>query len=302
MSYDRRDFPNRITVELTNRCNVDCIFCPRQHVSMPLGDMTKSLFIDIVNEASNHLPVSMVLFFRGESLLHEHFLEFIVYAKAKGIYPVQIATNALLLDETRQDALIDAEIDFLSVSLDTNNADKYAKSRKGGNLEVSKKNLISFCEKCKLKRLAGKKTPEIQISTVDIEEYRDEKDVFIDFWRKHADIVRVYTEHSSDGNMGSVNSASINSTLRKPCMKVYTDMVVYWDGTVALCNHDWDNDLNIGNVNSTSIYDVWNGDTYERIRRMHESGNFKNSIVCKNCDHWLSYYTDKGFLGELYKN
>jgi len=269
---------------------------------MTLGDMTKNLFFDIVNEASNHLPVSMVLFFRGESLLHEHFLEFIRYAKSKGIYPVQIATNALLLDENMQNALIDAEIDFLSVSLDTNSADKYAKSRKGGDLEVSKKNLIRFCEKCKQKRLAGIKSPEIQVSTVDIEEYRNEKDVFIDFWRKHTDIVRVYMEHSSDGNMGSVNGASINSTLRKPCMKVYTDMVIYWDGTVALCNHDWDNNLNIGYVGSSSIYDVWNGDTYENIRKMHESGNFNNSIVCKSCDHWFSYYTDKGFLGELYKN
>jgi len=269
---------------------------------MTLADMTKDLFINIVDEASNHLPVSMVLFFRGESFLHEHFLEFIKYTKSKGISPVIIATNALLLDETMQDALIDAELDFLSVSLDTNNADKYANSRKGGDLEVSKNNLISLCEKCKHRRLAGLKTPEVQVSTVDIEEYRDEKDKFIDFWRKYADIVRVYTEHSSDGNMGSVSSSSINNNQRKPCLKVYTDMVIYWDGTVALCNHDWDNNLHIGNVNSTSMYDIWNGDTYENIRKMHESGNFDNSIVCKKCDHWFSYYTDNGFLGELYKN
>jgi len=269
---------------------------------MPLGDMTDDLFFNIVNEASNHLPVSMVLFFRGESLLHKHFIEFISYAKSKGVNPVLIATNALLLDDNMQNALIDAKIDFLSVSLDTNNAQIYAKSRKGGNLEISKRNLISFCEKCKSKRLAGLKTPEIQVSTVDIETYRDEKDAFIEFWQEYVDIVRVYTEHSSDGNMGSVDNSSINNNQRKPCMKVYTDIVIYWDGTVALCNHDWDNKMHIGNVTSASIYDIWNSNEYEEIRNMHESGSFNDSLVCKNCDHWISYYTDKGFLGELYKN
>ena len=95
---ERLDFPNRITVELTNQCNVSCSFCPRQDVPMEIGFMDMGLYRKIIDEAAQHLPVKLVLFFRGESLLHPHFLQCLGYAKERGIGPIQFASNALALD------------------------------------------------------------------------------------------------------------------------------------------------------------------------------------------------------------
>lgn len=64
-NFKKLEFPNRITVELTNRCNVSCTFCPRQTVNMTLGDMDWNLYKKIIDEASLHLPVKLVCFFRG---------------------------------------------------------------------------------------------------------------------------------------------------------------------------------------------------------------------------------------------
>ena len=69
------DFPNRITIELTNQCNVSCSFCPRQKINMEIGFMDIKLYKKIIDEASSHLPVKLVLFFRGESMLHPQFIE-----------------------------------------------------------------------------------------------------------------------------------------------------------------------------------------------------------------------------------
>lgn len=51
----------------------------------------------------------------------------------------------------------------------------------------------------------------------------------------------MYPEHSSNGAFGSLkekyNLPDINKRL--PCKKVFTDMVIYWNGDAAVCNHDW---------------------------------------------------------------
>ncbi len=300
MAFARRDFPQRITIEVTNRCNISCTFCPRRHIDMRLGFMERPLFTKIIDEAAGHTPVTTPLFFRGEPLLHPELPAFLSYAKLKGMGPVQLATNALLLDEAMGSALISAGLDFLSVSLDTNDGALYEASRLGGDFNASKANLLAFCAKCAHLRARGVQTPEIQVSTVDTRAYRAGLEDFTAFWRERADIVRVYEEHSADSSFGSLQSPRPD-TERRPCKKVYTDMVIYWDGTAALCNHDWDNTLGLGSALESSVYDIWNSGAYARVREMHESGAFADNIVCKSCDHWRAYYLPEGVLGRVYK-
>lgn len=295
-------FPERITIELTNQCNLNCSFCPRHLVQMEKGDMSETLFRKIIDEAAEHLPVTVVLFFRGESLLNSRIANYIHYAKAKGIGPIQLASNALLLTEEMGVKLIEAGLDFISFSLDTNDEEVYKASRENGDLATSKRNILNFIEQCKTAKEKGLKVPDIQVSTVDIEEYRNGQTEFVNFWRKHADRVRVYIEHSGDGNLGSIADPELLAgSRRRPCRKVYSDMIVYWNGDVALCNHDWDNKMELGNVAKQSITDIWQGERYRSIRQMHEETVFEKEIACEKCDHWKMYYLEDGFLGKVYE-
>ena len=162
------DFPNRITVELTNQCNVSCSFCPRQGVPMEIGCMDMGLYRKIIDEAALHLPVKLVLFFRGESLLHPHFLECLEYAKKRGIGPIQFASNGLALDEKMADAMLEAGIDFISFSLDTLKAEVYKATRKYGDLSASMKHVISLSNKCRQRRERGLSAPTLQVSTIEL--------------------------------------------------------------------------------------------------------------------------------------
>ena len=135
-------FPNRITIELTNKCNVSCTFCPRQTIPMKLGCMDMTLYKKIIDEASLHLPVKIVLFFRGESLLHPQFIDCLRYAKEKGLGPIQFASNALALTSNITEMMLEAEIDFVSFSLDTLNPEVYKKTRATGDLKKSMDNVI----------------------------------------------------------------------------------------------------------------------------------------------------------------
>ncbi len=298
---NKLDFPNRITVELTNNCNVLCTFCNRNKICMDLGYMSEELFRKIIDEAAEHLPVKLVPFFRGEPLMHPLICEFIAYAKKKGIGPIQLATNALLLNNEMQDRLIESGVDYVSFSLDTTDAELYSKSRLEGNLNLSRENVISFCRKCKERVELGLFAPKTQASTINLEEYMATQEEFIDFWKNHVDVVRVYEQHDEKGRLvdEKLRQKLDVFTTRKPCRKVFTDMIVYWDGKLALCNYDWDESRDIGNLNETSIIEAWNSDEYKKIREKHLNGNFDEEI-CKECHHWKIDYMDNGYLGKSY--
>lgn len=295
---EKLDFPNRITVELTNDCNVSCTFCNRQKISMDIGYMEEDLYYNIIDEMAKHLPIKLVPFFRGEPLMHPQIVPFIRYAKQKGIGPIQMASNALLLDEKMQDELIESGIDYISFSLDTTDPEIYKCSRLSGNLDISSKNVRFMGLKCKERKKRGLSAPTLQVSTINIEEYKLGQKAFIEEWLPYVDVVRIYEQHDEKGRL--VDS-QIREKLdvfdgRKPCRKVFTDMIIYWDGRLALCNYDWDEQRDIGNINDMTLQEAWDSKEYEKVRNMHLCSQF-DDVICSECHHWKIDYIENGFIG-----
>lgn len=296
------EFPNRITVELTNRCNVSCSFCNRQKYDMELGDMSPDLYYKIIDEASRHLPVKLVLFYRGESLLVPELVSYIQYAKQKGLGPIQLASNALALEKELAVELVESGIDFISFSLDTLDETVYKSSRMNGDLKTSMENVKYIGELCKQYKEQGKQVPVLQVSTIDLEIYKEEQETFIKFWKQYVDIVRVYYEHDEKGHLVNRDIQRLLDLdgMRKPCRKIFTDFIIYWDGRVALCNYDWDETYPIGNVRENSIQSLWCSEAFQKLRDMHISGEICKNVLCADCHHWKIDYTSEGYLGKVY--
>ena len=269
------EFPNRVTLELTNACNLDCEFCPRQSMQNKAGLMDKALFKKAVDEMAQHTPVALVPFFRGESLLHPRFIQLVSYAKSKGLGPIQMTTNAMLMDEKKAREIIKAGIDFISFSMDTVNADDYESARKGAKYDVAVGNIMHLLD---LKERLASPTPETQVSSVATQKALAYKEKFINFWKGKVDRVRIFLEHSTDGAFGSLDCDILPAfDKRLPCAKVMRDMVALWNGDVALCNHDWDRKEPIGNIRNQSISEIWNGQRYKEIRESHVNGHVTDS-------------------------
>lgn len=292
-------FPERITLELTNKCNLNCTFCPRRLMEKHLGFMDTHLAKTLLNEMAGNLPVTLVPFFRGESLLHPDWIEIIHYAKQKGIGPIQLTTNATLMNRKAAKAMIDLELDFISFSIDTLDPEIYEKTRRGANYQVVTKNILQLLD---LREKKGLGRPEVQVSAVETREHRQGMDAFVSFWASRADRVRVYLEHSQDGQPGSIAEPLPHFHDRRPCHKVFTDMVICWDGEVAICNHDWIRDPThrLGNVKEQGIASLWQSPRYQAIRRAHERGTSGEVPLCDACDHWKMYYLPEGLLGRVY--
>ena len=233
------------------------------------------LYKKIIDESKNYPGTVLQLHRKGESLLHPDFIEMLEYIKGK-FKSVQLATNATVLDKEKA-KIIAETVSFLSFSIDL--PESYPK-KKGENLYgIVEKNITEF--------IKINKGAKIQVSMIkDKSTTEDDIQKFRHLWADKVDRVRIYEEHSADGRYGSV---CIERDPRLPCIKPFTDMVIYWDGRVVRCNHDWSN-APLGNVNTGAVSQIWQSSEYERIRREQLSLSFTEEM-CKHCGSW---YPEEG--------
>lgn len=293
------DFPKRVTLELTNRCNISCTFCPRHSMGGGQGLMPTDTALRLIDEMSEHPPLCLVPFFRGEALLHPDWHKILAYAVRRGLAPVQFTTNAMLLSPENAALLLDTGIQFISFSLDTLDPTLYEASRRKADFRRTMDNVHAFL------RLRDERAHpiQVQVSVVETEAHKPGMEAFVNYWLPLVDRVRVYAEHSTDGSPGSLEHMEL-SEQRLPCKKLYSDMIVYWNGEVGICNHDWKRPAEgpfIGNAAEHGIARIWHNETYELLRRAHEEGT-SLAPPCAACGHWAVARLPERLIGRLYTN
>jgi len=145
--------PRELYAEVTNRCNSRCQTCIRTFELLePLRDLTLAEFQAIVDQ----FPVlkRVVLHGIGEPLLNPELAAMIRYVKDQHPSAVVLFnSNAVLLDEDWQRALMDAGLDEFRVSLDAATAATYARIRGIGAFDTVIENVRRFAS---LLRNAGR--------------------------------------------------------------------------------------------------------------------------------------------------
>jgi len=95
-SYLPRKF-KRIHLELTNRCNFSCVFCPDGKMTRPRGLMDESLARSALDQiAELDLAEKVTFHVMGEPLLHPRLLDILDHASSLNV-AVGLTTNGALL-------------------------------------------------------------------------------------------------------------------------------------------------------------------------------------------------------------
>lgn len=249
------NYPKRVTIELTNKCNRHCTGCPRSKMHYPQGFMKPLLYRKIVDELPKETVV--VPFYRGESTLHPSFAVYM--SELHRFREVQLATNADYLTAQNKSAILN-NCSFISISLHSCKLPYQCK-------------FIEFLHDAHALGL------ETQVSIVESMLPRNRLNLFKRQWTQIVDRVRIYMEHSV-GGFGSMNLHSQPVQCNKP----FEDMVIYWDGKVGLCNHDWNNAVALGDLNKQTIREVYNSEAYHNVRALHRVGLRQQVKTCVNCD------------------
>ena len=112
----------RLHVELTNRCNFSCEFCPDGGMRRPRGTMPLSTVRHILSQAgTERLALQAHFHVMGEPLLYPDLCEAVRIARGNGL-EAWVTTNGSLLSPDLLAQLQDAGLSHLTISLQTPDA------------------------------------------------------------------------------------------------------------------------------------------------------------------------------------
>ncbi len=308
-AYQRGDIhshalPTIYQVEPTNYCNLTCPMCPHDLMRRTVGFMTFDLFRKVIDQVKGH-SMAIRLHNMGESLFHKTLPKFIEYAAASGLGTV-LSTNAAALNERNCEKLMDAGLDQLLISFDGNTKATYEACREKSKYD---RVLANIHRLLRLKAERHLTKPAVTISLIDMPATHAEVDAFKRTWEGRVDAIRIKAARNWDGTSDRINRMVAIPGVRgqdKPCLWLWTSMVVLWDGRVVPCCMDYDAKVVLGDVHKKSLKDIYNDEPMRELRRLHVEGRVSESPLCRGCSaptslngSWLRLAAEAGRLTRL---
>ena len=281
------EYPIHIDFETIFGCNLRCIMCTHAHKDRyPQRQrlMDINLFKGIIEEGVQYGLSSIGLDQEGEPLLVGNLLDYIAYAKQKGILDIMINTNATLLDREKTEALLHSGLTRIHFSLDAITEATYDKIRIGSNFPRVMENILYFCKR---KQELGKVLPITRVSFVKMKENEHEMDDFTAFWTERVDAIAIQEYNRAFPDAGELNPAPGEKRIKNPdfrCTQPWFRVVVLTDGRVLpCCLLGYSLQMAMGNAGEESVYQLWNAKKMKALRRMHREGEYFRNKICKQC-------------------
>ena len=290
--YNRlsRKFPSQVMVDITEVCNLGCIHCahPKFKISTAynkrmLSENLNKKMVDEVAKYGKNITKYIRYTSNGEPLVHPKSYEMIQYAVEKSGTKVTLTTNGTLLNEKNGEAL-KTGLHMIDISLDAFSDKVYKSVRIGGDLKITKKNVLRLLE---INDIHGHKTKMI-ISFVEQKENSHEISSFKISGKKSVDEVLIRTLHTNSGsnlNYENLGNDNVNKNSRMPCLYPWERVILTAKGTINFCPTDWFGKSEVSDYNNNSIKEIWNNNFYNDLRKQHLNNKY-NNMFCKNCPDW----------------
>jgi MoaA/NifB/PqqE/SkfB family radical SAM enzyme len=278
--------PALVTLELTNHCDLSCPYCNSPLNLLPRGMMAKATFTKVL-EGLKGLGMHRVrVVGSGEPTLHSEFASFI--AELCQVTPfVSVLTNAQWRHPQKTiDAMLDAKVRVVEVSLNGDNKEGYEASRPGGRFERLVENLTMLKESKRLRRCRVMTNIRLMLRPSE----RALESRMIAFWRQYADSVMpqyIFALKRSAYRDDVYTPRQWEEGLYPRCSAPFKALNVLWNGDVPLCSFSVEQigppGLVIGNVMTDSLSDLWHGDVMRQYRQGHYRREPDKMPICKGC-------------------
>jgi len=259
-------FPFYIDIELTNKCNLDCIMCSRQIMQRPIGFMGMDIFRKIVDEVKEY--DSAIRFSRwGEPTQHPKFSVALEYARSNNVLSY-ISTNAFSSTD-RIIKLYHAKPDVIRFSFQGTSKETFEKFRFPAIYDVVARNIRMIFS---MREEDKSDIPYMIISSSLTNETEEEKETFKKYWLKYVDRVEFsktsFSRLDYVGRVKDVRGEESISRVYKPCTEIVTKLSVNYNGDVSVCCADYDNFLILGSLYTSTLKTLWNSDRMTKLRDM----------------------------------
>ena len=285
-------------IEQTKYCNFKCYYCMHSTHDKPDGVFARNghrmqhmdfeLYKRIIDQFGE-LGIKRIVFSGlGEPLMNPDFPKFVRYAVDADIAEcVDVLTNGALITPEYADALIDAGISNINISLQGINAETYERVC-GIKLDFER-----FLENLTYLYSHRGRT-KIYMKCIDaILKTQEEKDYFYRLFGAISD--RIYIEHlvvmqqsmdilheTVDGTR-NMYGEDIDAD-RQICAQCFYFLQAGVDGEIYPCSiPGLTRDFSIGNIMENSLREIWNGEARKRHLRLMLQFKRNEIKQCRNC-------------------
>ena len=291
-----------LTIEVTNICNSNCIFCPYRYQDkfrVKKGFMSDEVFEKVIKEFKQLGGKNIGLTpFSGEPLLDEKIMNKIKIIKREGLW-TGFFTNGIMLNHINVAELLETGIDGITISTAPFDSTMY-------ELIYQNKNYSSVLQG--LKKLLAyrndfRKTMPIGIAfrshiprrrVLALPDFRETIMPLLikDDWERLIVNTRGIDSWGgiikSDDMVGMMRLALIPRLKNIPCAWL-SNLYVTWEGHVRACpcrytmseNSDGKDDLYLGDIRDSTLADILNGDGLKQLRMRFKENNLPE--LCKLC-------------------
>lgn len=295
-------FPNKLTIDIGNVCNLRCPLCPtgRGDDNAARGLMGMKEFEWVIDECGSYLT-KLELHNWGEPLLNKHLIAMVQYAKRRNI-PVSISTNLNLMDKEMAEALVSTRIDKIFISCDGASPETYAQYRIGGDFDKVQSNIKCLVEaKNKLNNSYTRLILLFHVFRFNEHEVdqikRLAKDLGIEIRlnKMRTDMGREIFEKVKDSierdqawipENPKYSAFDLHRKEKKRptrCKQLWTTAVINWDGAVLPCCAVYGEQYGFGNILKEPFSSIWNNQKYRLARKEVLNKIQESPTVCHIC-------------------
>jgi len=285
------EFPITISLELVNRCNLNCVMCYKDHHKKEFAKLPIKTIRKLLQEAKQHSLPSIILGLGSETLMYPEVSKVLNEIADAGVMDVFFGTNGVMLNEEICKKLIKTKVSRIEISLDAATTGTYEKVRGANKLELIENNIDMLL---RMKKDMNSPLPVVRLCFVVQDINNHETDVFIKKWKDKVDYIDFQR---------CLDFSKMNQTLEiKPdvvknsfCSYPYYSLNIWSNGDVSPCCTFYGRGLVFGNIFDQTLKEIWDSKAMKLIREELESKRF--NPICIKC----LYFRDRELIDNTFK-
>ncbi len=286
--------PTIIIIDVTNSCNLRCPVCPVT-ISMhrKRGLMSLDIFRRIIDDFTAIAAKPSIYFnFSGEPTLNDALPELISYAHKHG-HDTFLSTNATKLDQDMCERLVRSGLDRVNLCMDGFSKEAQESYRVRSDFDEVKGNIERFLA---ARSACKSKTPKCVLQTL-LTSYSEDQMEAMTKWADAIGFDRVRFKTFSIGSYTTEEEKREYSRFlptkpelrrhpsgieRALCTTPLYQTVVFWNGDLGLCCIDYDQMVQLPNIEKTGFLKAYLSKPALKARR---KGYLKQFEICQGCSY-----------------
>jgi len=291
-----------INLELSNACNLECVFCdhPVLKKEMVIKEMDDCLLSKIFSDVKEYLNseemnekiYELGLVGLGEPTLDKNFKRHIelINSYSHMFERISFNSNLVSLKQKHTETLLGSQINSYTFSVNASNRDTYRKMMGKDRFEQVIGNLKLFLSQRRKKNTRAR--VDVQLFESDENNLEELRAIFPSGLLSGVNLFsrKVYSKPVIQQNTGLLHLHTPNGLERYPCWDIYTRVYVDVEGNLYPCTIGNDSyreasDLFLGNINNADLFDIFESKKNKEARERSEQGKLPYP-ECGECNVW----------------